>query len=56
MLSTQWTVSFSGPAGLHYPTVFQLLDRKGYANEEWWHMFEDLRLMERSALEAMRDD
>lgn len=53
-LGTQWQVSVSGPSGLQYPVLFDLLDRSGYTGPEWWAMFDDIQLMERAALDAMR--
>lgn len=55
-LRTQWRVGFNGATGLDYEVLFALLDRRGYAGDEWERMFEDIRLMEREALAAMRDD
>lgn len=38
-----------------YPVLFALLDRAGYTGDEWQRMFDDIRLMERAALQAMAD-
>lgn len=46
----------AGATGMHYEPLFELLDRKGYAGDDWWRMFSDIRLMEREALNAMRED
>lgn len=56
MLDTQWQVGMSGATGLRYESLYELLDRKGHAGDEWWQMFDDIRLMEREALNAMRED
>ena len=52
-LSTQWTAGVTGPIGLRYDVVFQLLDRMSLESSEWWHMFDDLRTMEQEARETM---
>jgi len=53
-LTTQWRVGFAGATGLDYgvlPSVFRLL---GMPHEEWSHLFEEIRVMERGALHHMR--
>lgn len=42
--------------GLNYASLFELIDRKGYAGEAWWQMFDDIRTLEGAALEAMLTD
>ena len=54
--NTQWRIGMKGPTGLVYEAVFALLDRKGYAEAEWWQMFNDIQVMEVAALKAMRTD
>lgn len=56
MLDTQWHVGMNGRTGLIYPSLFELLDRRGLADDEWWRMFDDIREMEVAALNAMRED
>ena len=55
-LGTQWRVGMGGPTGLAYEAVYGLLDRKGLDGNDWWQMFDDIRLLEREALNAMRGD
>lgn len=55
-LMTQWHVGMGGRTGLIYQSVFELIDRKGYKNEDWWQVFEGIRVMEIAALETMRQD
>ena len=52
--STQWRVSMSGPIGLDYPAVYPLIDRAAASAREWDEMFEDVRVMEREALDELR--
>ena len=53
LFDTQWRTGFNGPEGLDYSVVCQLLDRK-ISGENWWQMFDDIRIMERAALLAIR--
>jgi hypothetical protein len=53
-LGTQWRIGMSGPTGLVYEAVFDMLDRKGYDEGKWWQMFADIQVMENAALKAMR--
>lgn len=55
-LGTQWRVGMCGPTGLVYEAVYGLLDRKGLEGDDWLRMFDDLRILEREALNAMRGD
>ena len=51
---TQWNTGFNGATGLNYavlPVVFELLEIK---KEQQRERFDELRIMERAALEAMR--
>jgi hypothetical protein len=43
----------SGPSGLRYETLYPLLDRETASPREWDALFEDIRVMEAAALEAM---
>lgn len=54
-LQTQWRVSFSGPTGLDYAAVYPLIDRLTSDPEEWIAHFDDVRELERAALEVMRE-
>ena len=45
----------SGPTGLDYAAVYPLLDRKATDSDEWEQLFDDLRVMESAALEAIAD-
>lgn len=54
-MSTQWRIGMSGETGLIYEALYPLLDRR-YQGEEWDQAFSDLQEMERSALDAMRDE
>ena len=53
-VSTQWNVGMSGPTGLQYLVVFEWLDRLGYKGDDWNEAFDEIRLMESAALDAMR--
>lgn len=52
-LDTQWRVGFGGATGLDYnvlPTTLRLL---GVPRADWPELFEDIRTMERAALDVM---
>lgn len=53
-LSTQWQVGMGGAVGLRYEAVYPLLDRQ-FA-DAWQQSFDDLQVLERAALDAMRDE
>lgn len=53
-LATQWNAGMGGATGLKYEVMFQLLDRRGYEGDEWQAMFDDIRVLERTALDAMK--
>lgn len=44
----------SGAVGLRYEAVYPLLDR--LFADDWQHAFDDLRVLERAALDAVRDE
>lgn len=44
----------SGPIGLDYNVLFRLLDDADLNKDEWNQTFDEIRVMEASALEAMR--
>ena len=54
LMRTQWDAGMGGPTGLKYPVLFELMDRRGIACDDWWQMLDDVRAMEAAALEAMR--
>ena len=53
-LGTQWQVGKSGAVGLRYEAVYPLLDR--LFADGWQQAFDDLQVLERAALDAMRDE
>ena len=54
LMRTQWDAGMGGAAGLKYPVLFELMDRRGIAGDDWWQTLDDVRAMEAAALEAMR--
>jgi hypothetical protein len=52
-LQTQWQTGMAGSVGLRYEALYPLLDR--HFADDWQQAFDDMRVMERAALEAMRD-
>lgn len=44
----------SGEVGLRYEAVYPLLDR--LFADDWQQAFDDLQVLERAALDAMRDE
>lgn len=55
-LLTQWRVGMSGATGLDYSAVPFVLRMSGIPRADWPMVFEDLRSMESSALQKMRED
>lgn len=55
-LSTQWRHGFNGPTGLDHTVTVQFIDRSGYSGPDWWRVMDEIQLMERAALMAMRGD
>lgn len=55
-LRTQWRVGMSGATGLDYSVVPVVLRLQGVPRADWPQLFEDLRVMESAALQAMRQD
>lgn len=53
-LGTQWCVGMAGPTGLNYCAVEAVLRLQGLPAEDWPELFNDVRIMEASALDAMR--
>lgn len=56
LCGTQWRVGNAGPTGLIYESLFALMDRKGLTGDAWWQMFDDVRVVENEALEALRSE
>lgn len=54
-VSTQWRVGMAGATGLDYAGVLAAMEFYGVKPEERRARFEDLRIMERAALEAMAE-
>lgn len=53
ILDTQWNFGINGRTGLRYEVLFDLLDRRGYAGQEWEDMVADVRVLEDAALTAL---
>ena len=43
----------SGPVGLDYNVLFRIMDNLNIPQQEWQDMFEDIRVMESTALDTM---
>lgn len=52
MVMTQWRVNGSRAIGLDYNVVFKLLDRLS-SGDAWDQIFDDIRILENAALEAI---
>lgn len=46
-------MGFNGPYALDYTPLFMRMDRLGLSRDEWEDCFQDVRLIERTALEEM---
>lgn len=56
-LGTQWHVSPAGGAtGLRYEALYPLLDRHCADPDDWQQLFDDVRVMERAALDTMQNN
>jgi len=55
-LRTQWRVGMAGATGLDYSAVPTVLRLQGVPRADWPQLFEDLRVMESAALQAMRQE
>ena len=55
-VGTQWNMAMSGPTGLRYEAIYPLLDRRFKDDKDWQQAFDDLCVLERSALDAMRQE
>lgn len=58
MMQTQWDLGGMNGVriGLKYPVLFEIMDRQRLDGDEWWQMFDDIRLMEIEALNTMRGE
>lgn len=54
-MMTQWRTGFNGPTGLDYSAVPVVMEMHGVPDCDRRQRFEEIRTMERAALEAMRD-
>lgn len=54
-LSTQWRVGMAGATGLDYPAVLAVMDVQGIAPEDRRERFDEIRVMERAALDVMSE-
>lgn len=52
-VSTQWRVGMAGPVGLDYGPMFSLMGRMRLTEKEYDALFNDMRVVERAALECM---
>lgn len=55
-LRTQWRVGMGGATGLDYNVVPAVLRLQGVPRVDWPQLFEDIRVMESTALAAMRHE
>lgn len=54
-MSGQWrTAGMGGVTALDYTPLFMRMDRMGLTDEAWNDLFQDIRLIESTALEAMQ--
>jgi len=54
-VSTQWRVGMSGPTGLDYAGVLAVMEINGIAPEDRRERLQELRVMERAALDVMSE-
>jgi len=52
-VSGQWRYDMSGPRALDYGPLFTLMDRLRLTDDDWQQMLDDIRVIERAALERM---
>lgn len=55
-VSTQWRIGMGSPTGLDYGAIYPLLDRIAADPAEWMDLFEDLQILERTALKQMSEN
>jgi len=53
-MSTQWRTGMSGPTGLDYGALPDVLRMTQVPRREWAQVFDDIRTMEDAALETIR--
>ncbi|MDO9357864.1 MAG: DUF1799 domain-containing protein [Polaromonas sp.] len=53
-MATQWDVGMGGPVGLKYSALESVFRFTGLARSEWAQVFDDVQVMERVALQYMR--
>lgn len=46
----------STPCGLDYGAIYPLVDRIASSDAEWLELFEDIQLLERTALDQMSEN
>ena len=54
-MMTQWRFGAAGPTGLDYTALPIVLDMRQVERTAWSEIFDDVRIMERAALKAMRE-
>ena len=54
-LRTQWNVDYGSAIGLKYEAAYPLIDREAEDGDDWQDLFDDLRVLERGALDALND-
>ena len=52
-VSTQWRVGMAGPVGLDYGPMFSLMSRMRLTENEYDTLFDDMRVVERTAIECL---
>lgn len=55
-LGNQWHTDANGPTGIRYSVAYHRMDRMGLTPEQYNELDADLQVMERAALEQMRED
>ena len=55
-MGTQWRMGPGGPVGLDYGALPGVLRMMGAKRADWHWLFEDLRVIERAALEEMNKE
>jgi len=54
-MMTQWRFGAAGPTGLDYTALPIVMDMRQVKKTAWSEIFDDVRIMERAALKAMRE-
>jgi hypothetical protein len=54
-METQWRIGMSGPAGLDYGVLPNVMRMTGVPRKEWPIVFDGIRIMEGAALDKMRE-